>query len=260
MSSSPHAEDLSSQPDSQPSLNALEFPRLRDYLVQLCESEMGQERLRSLEPSTDFNWVCEELERVEEIRSLRHRGSGWVGGALRDIRLLLKRAGIRGNMLQPDEFLTVMTHLRLHRTIAKTLEREQAKMPRVRQLTIHLKPLDDLESRIESVISPEAMVRDNASPELARIRRDILVQQGLIRKRMEAMLTRLAGQGILREDSYTIRDGRYALPVKSEALRKVRGIVHDRSATGATIFIEPAAIVDLGNELRTLELAERDEI
>ncbi len=242
------------------SLNSLEFPRIVAELVSLADTEPAREALAQTRPDTDIVWIREELHRVEEIRSLIARGGSLGAGGCEDLRPLLKKTAVIGSVLSAESLLVVLYHLRTHAQLRHTLNKEQERLPLVKMLARDLRPLPDLEVRIDDVVSPEGFIRDRASPELARIRRELAAMQVEIRKRIGVILGRLEKAGALRGDSFTIRDGRYVLPVRSDAAGKVRGIVHDRSSTGGTLFIEPSPVIELGNELRSLELAERDEI
>jgi DNA mismatch repair protein MutS2 len=247
-------------PETDTAPRALEFDRILAALERYTFTDEGRERIGATRPSRDPVWIAGELQRVDEVRGLYARGGNIVSGGLKDLRGSLRRTSVVGSALEPEELLTLLQHLRVWATLRKTLERERTAMKLTFQLTQPLTPLPDLEKTLERAISPEATVRDSASPELGRIRRAIADRMDGIRRRLAQMLPRLMRQGVLREESFSIRDGRYVVPVRSDALSSVKGIIHDRSATGGTLFVEPAALVDAGNELRTLELAERDEM
>lgn len=238
---------------------SLEFDVLRRHLAGLAGTVAGRERLEKQEPTPDRGWVQSELERVGEMRGLWNRGQSIEGGQ-GDLRPLLRRAAVAGSALNPDELLLILHNLRAHRSARRVLDRERRQIPRLYELTTPLKSVPDLEETLERALSPEGTLRDTASPELSRLRKAIAAQMDALRERITALIPKLARLGALREESFTIRDGRYVLPVRSDALGKVRGIIHDRSATGATLFVEPAALIEAGNLLRALELAERDEI
>ncbi len=242
------------------SLDSLEFPRLRSELVNLAETDPARERLAELEPSTDIYWIRDELKRIDEIKGLMDRGSSFGSGGLKDVRKILGRVKITGSVLAASDMLAVLHHLRVHHTTRKTLDREQKELPLTFKISTSLQSLKHLEGLIDNAITPEGTIRDRASKELSRIRRAVAALQIDMRKRITGIAARLAKQGYLQSDSFTIRDGRYVLPIKADNFRRVKGIVHDRSSTGGTIFIEPASVIDLGNEFRAFELAERDEI
>ncbi len=244
----------------QQTLKALEFDKLVDVLVNLAVSEEGRERLSKLSPGRPLKWVREELSRIEEVRGFFDRGGSLSSGGLKDPRPILAKVSVMGSVLSAEELLELLFHLRVQHTTRRVLDRERGNMPLICRLARDLNPAPDLESRLEKVITPEATVRDNASPELSRLRNLLAQQQNNIRIKLARILPRLAKQGILRDETFSIRDGRYVLPVRSDAMSRVKGIVHDRSSTGGTLFVEPTSLIDLGNEIRALELAERDEV
>nr|MBC8465908.1 Smr/MutS family protein [bacterium] len=166
----------------------------------------------------------------------------------------------KGIVLSESDLLSILYHLNHHREIRKSLDREEKELELVFQISRTLKPIKKLEFEIEKTISPEGIVKDNASRKLSQIRKQLKALQTEIRRQATFLFSKYSKLGILRGDSETIRDGRFVLPVRSEAFRKVNGIVHDRSSTGNTIFIEPIALINNGNEIRTLELSERDEV
>jgi len=241
-------------------LAALEFDTLLSALEGYAESEPAKASLRSLRPFRRASEARTELERIEEIRDLIGCGSSYPGGGVADVRLFLKRAAVAGSSLEAEELLALLQNLRTHSTTRKLLDREKSRLLRVYDLTRLLEPLPDIESAVERAISSEGAVRDSASPELARLRRELHVQMETLRSRLTALVARLSRQGILREEGFSIREGRYVLPVRSDAMGKIKGIVHDRSATGGTLFVEPSSLIESGNNLRELELAERDEV
>ncbi len=241
-------------------LKALEFNRIRDVLVSLAVSEEGRVRLAALAPAKSAEWVRLELSRVEEVRGFLDRGGGLSSGGLKDPRPILEKVSVVGSVLSAEELLELLFHLRVQHTTRRVLDRERQNMPLIHKLARDLNPAPDLENRLEKVITPEAAIRDNATPELSRLRRLLAQQQNNIRIKLARILPRLAKQGILRDETFSLRDGRYVLPVRSDAMSRIKGIIHDRSSTGGTLFVEPTSLIDLGNEIRSLELAERDEV
>ncbi len=240
--------------------SALEFDRLISHLSGYCQTDQGREILSDLKPSFNLTQIQAEIARVEEVRGLYRRSGSFPASGISDIRLHLKRAGVQGSVLDESQLLAILHHLRVHAQTEKLMLREASRMPLTAVITVDLKSLPVLESRLDKAITPDGTVRDSASPELSRIRKSMGVQLERLRTKLMGMIPKLSRAGILREDSFSLRDGRYVLPVRSDSIGSVKGIIHDRSATGGTIFIEPTALIDLGNELRTLELAERDEV
>ncbi len=240
--------------------SALEFDRLIAHLSSYCQTDQGREILGALKPSKNLTQIQEEITRVQEVRGLFQRSGTFPSSGIADIRLFLKRASVQGSVLDESQLMAILHHLRVHAQTEKLMQREASRMPLTAAITSGLKALPELEARLDKAITPEGTVRDSASPELSRIRRSMGVQLERLRTKLTGMIPKLSKAGVLREDSFSLRDGRYVLPVRSDSMSSVKGIIHDRSATGGTVFVEPTALIDLGNELRTLELAERDEV
>ncbi|MFC2150716.1 endonuclease MutS2 [Calditrichota bacterium] len=241
-------------------ITALEFDRLRSQLVELAGDEASREKLKLLSPSKELGWIKDELQRVEEARGLSDRGVSLLPMGSRDIRHLMKKAAVQGSALSGEELIDVLKRLQGFTATRKVLDKEHKQAPQLSRAARDLTPIPDLQSTIERSIAPDGTVLDSASPKLAKLRRQISVQQGKIRQKMTTIMARLTRKGVLREDNFTIRDGRYVLPVRSDAMGSINGIVHDRSATGNTLFVEPTTLVTAGNELRAFELEERDEV
>ncbi len=242
------------------SLKSLEFPRIRAQLVRLAETEIAREILTNIAPAREVGWIRTELKRVDEVRHLSERGGNFRLGGADDVRIYLRKIAVIGSVLDPESLLAIVRHLRIFSSIRKLLDREHERMHLVYRITKSLKALPKVEDEIDHAISPEGLVRDQASPELGKIRRSLTNAQANIRRKIAQIASAMSRQNALREDNYTIRDGRYVLPVRSDAASRVKGIVHDRSSSGGTLFIEPNSVIELGNELRSLELSERDEI
>ncbi|MFN3822176.1 MAG: endonuclease MutS2, partial [bacterium] len=239
---------------------ALEFPQLLTILQGYGESRYAQERIKNLQPLSSVEEITRELQRVEEMRYLQRRSGGFPGGGLRDLEPLIFRAKAQGSRLDADELWGIVLNLRVHSQVRKLLDLERPHLPHISHLARNLTPLPALEEAIARAIHPDGTVKDNASSQLQRIRKEIGALQETIRERLNGIIVKWSRIGALREPTFTIREGRYVLPIRSDAMGKVKGIIHDRSSTGGTLFLEPAALIDLGNDLRSWELAERDEI
>lgn len=243
-----------------PTWEALEFPQLLNILQRYGESRYARERIRNLKPLSSVEEVTRELQRVEEMRYLQRQSGGFPGGGLMDLEPLLSRVKAQGSRLDGDELWGIALNLRVHSQVRKLLDREQSHFPLLYHLSSNLTPLPALEETIARAIHPDGSVKENASPQLQRIRKEMSALQETIRGRLNGIIAKWSRLGVLREPTFTIREGRYVLPIRSDAMGKVKGIIHDRSSTGGTLFVEPAALIDLGNDLRSWELAERDEI
>ncbi len=241
----------------EPSLTALEYRKILERLARQTSFSAGRALALALYPSSDLVEVRRRLAATSEAARLL-RGSSPIGiGGARDIRPLVERAEREG-ILEGHQLLEVLDTLRAAAQLQRALERLDESFPMLRELIPGLYPLAPLQKTIERCIGSEGEVVDGASPRLAAIRSEIRVLQARLNERMQSLLKRY--RTALQEPIITQRQGRYVLAVKAGNKRTVPGLVHDHSASGATLYIEPLEAVELGNELRELELAEDEEV
>ncbi len=239
------------------SVTTLEYPKILERLAQEAAFSASKELALALQPSTDLREVERRQAYTTEARRLLDvRPEAGVRGA-RDIRPLVKRAA-RGAMLAPAELLEVMGTVRSAGYVARLLERLEEGFPLLKALGADLPQRPALAQHIEESISGEGEVLDSASPTLRRLRIEIRGAQQRLQEKLQSLLNEY--RSALQEPIITLRSDRYVLPVRAEARAQVRGLVHDQSASGATVFIEPLVVVEMNNRLRELYLAERQEI
>ncbi|MDR6226521.1 endonuclease MutS2 [Desmospora profundinema] len=243
-------------------LRTLEYDRIIEQLEKSASSEVSRRKLSRLTPSPDVAEVRQRLASTQEgLDVLRLRGDLPLEG-LQDIRSALRRANI-GGVLSPSELLQVASTAACEKQVRKLIEgidEEERPLPILRGLTDGLEELSSLARIIRNAIDEEGRVMDQASPELARIRRAILQLQAGIRASLEQILRSPHYQKMLQEGIITQRNDRYVVPVKQEYRGAFSGIIHDQSASGQTLFIEPESVVNQNNRMRELELDERREV
>ena len=240
------------------SLGKLELDQVLSLLAACAGSEGGKAACLRLRPSSDLEEVELLLKQTTAASDLCTRKGNPIFGDVSDVSDSLERAD-RGGCLQPKELLRIAGILRCARTIKGYVAEDEEKTvldPLFRALT----PNKYLEDKIFGAILSEEEIADNASPELADIRRHMRIQSGKIRDSLQKVISSPAYSKFLREPIITIRQGRYVVPVKSECKNDVPGLVHDVSATGSTYFVEPMSAVNANNALRELELKEKKEI
>lgn len=242
-------------------LRVLEYYKIIEKLVRHANTSLGKELAEQLTPLSGVEAVRQALAETDEGR-LVYRVKGLIPfGGIRDIRMPVKRAAV-GSMLDASELLDVADTIMGGRRLRKFLFdiAEQHAIPTLHELADQLFELRDLEDEIRSCIDDHAHVVDTASPELKTIRHSIQLTQARIREKLDSIIRRPDNQKMLQEAIVTIRNDRYCIPVKAEYRGVFGGIVHDQSSSGATLFIEPAVIVQLNNELREWEVKEQREI
>jgi DNA mismatch repair protein MutS2 len=247
-------------PISQQTLDTLEFPKIKERLAHHTSFSASRELVLALLPSTDAYEVRARLRRTSEARRLLdERPDISIGGA-RDVRAAAGRAR-RGGVLEAASFLEISGTLASGRRLrGLLLKLDEAAFPQLRELAEDLPNLPALEDEIARTIGDDGAVLDSASPALGRLRAEVRIAFGRLQEKLQNMITSSQYADALQEPIITVRNGRYVVPVKAANRRIIRGLVHDQSASGATLYIEPMAIVELNNRWRELQLAEEEEV
>ena len=238
------------------SLVLLEFPQVRARLADLTSFPPSRRLAESLEPDADPVVVARRLDETDQARGLleERRGTG-IGGA-HDIGPSIERAA-RGGRLDPEHFLELAETLDATGRLATALT-DDRRAP-IRELGRELHPLPAIRSTLARSFDPVGELLDTASPRLGGLRAAVRVAYDRLRRRLDSLVAAELG-GALQEPIVTLRNGRYVVPVKAEARSRVKGIVHDASGSGQTLFIEPLVVVELGNAWREAQAAEQAEI
>jgi DNA mismatch repair protein MutS2 len=237
----------------------LEYPEILKRLARYTDFSGGAELALELLPTSDHREARERLALTREARLLLDARSDFALGGVHDIRPLAERAQ-HGVTLQPGDFLQARETLVGAARVRRILTQLETQFPGLADIAWRIHPLANLVEAIVRVLDDRGEVRDNASPELARIRRDLRVAQDRIQDRLRRLIASPDVAPYLQETLVTRREGRFVIPVRSDFRGQVQGIVHDRSSSGATIFMEPAQVVELNNSLRELTLAEEEEV
>ena len=238
------------------SLVLLEFPQVRTRLADLTSFPPSRRLAEALEPSADPVVVGRGLDETDQTRALLVARPGLGVGASHDIGPWIERAA-RGGRLDPAEFIEIADTLDAAARLATGLADERRTL--LRELGRELHPLPALRSTLARSFDPVGELLDTASPRLGGLRASVRVAYDRLRRRLDALVGSELG-GALQEPIVTLRNGRYVVPVKAEARGRVKGIVHDASGSGQTLFVEPLVVVELGNAWREAVAAEREEI
>ncbi len=244
---------------NQKTFRILEYNKIIEMLKNQAASNMARERLDKLRPVADLRTVEELLEETDEAVKVILAKGNLPLGSFYDISASLNLAK-KGGTLTMKQLLEILYNLRIAGDCYAFLREDLPEIPLIREMSDLLSVQKRLESNIDRCILSEDEMSDNASSELRSIRRSIAKQNEAVRAKLNHMVSSSDNKTMLQDAIVTMRQGRYVIPVKQEHRSKFPGIVHDQSSTGATIFIEPQAIVNLNNELRELELEEKKEI
>lgn len=246
------------------------FDSIRHLLKEKCLSTLGQERVDEMNFSESFKDINEWLEQVMEFMRIIQEEDSFPDQYFFDVRPSLKRIRVEGMYLDEQELFDLRRSLETIRDIIHFLtltsndeeqEKENSPYPALQKLAGDIIVFPQLITRINNILDKFGKIKDNASSELLRIRRELASTAGSISRSLNAILRNAQAEGYVDKDvTPTMRDGRLVIPVAPGLKRKIKGIVHDESSTGKTVFIEPAEVVEANNRIRELEGEERREI
>jgi len=246
------------------SARVLEFDSLRELLRAYTSSPLGRERIAALAPSIDRDWIQSQQALAQEIREFRRVGGRFDFSALIDIVDLVKKSRIAGATLETveirDVILVVDRSAEWREIVLHPPANMQSGWQGVRALSDQVVDFTEFLRGFRNKIQPDGTLEDKASPELARIRREIEKQRRSIQESLRGYLRRLAEGGTVQDELITIRGERFVIPVKVEQKRRVQGVVHGASSSGQTVFVEPLETIEQNNELVRLLEEELVEI
>ena len=239
-------------------LSVLEFPKILTRLADFCDFSGSAELARALLPTSDFDEALARLSMTSEARTLLVTSDLTIGGA-HDIREQVELAA-HGGVLDPREMLDVQATLMTMRDLRRFFDKHSEASPHLAELAKRLPAPVGLIEAISRCIADNGEVADSASPKLYDLRRAVRVAHDRLMTRLQRYLTDSSTASKLQDAVITQRDGRYVIPLRAEFKGQVKAIIHDQSSTGATLFIEPIAVVELNNAYREAQIAERDEV
>ena len=239
-------------------LHLLEFPKILARLADFCDFSASAELARMLQPTPDLEEAVTRLAETSEARTLLVSSDLTIGGA-HDIREQVDLAA-HGGVLDPKEMLDVRSTLMTMRDLHRFFDKHAETSPHLAEIALRLPAPGGLIEAIARCIADNGEVADSASPKLYDLRRQVRVAHDRLMSRLQRYLTEPATASKLQDAVITQRDGRYVIPLRAEFKGQVKAIVHDQSSTGATLFIEPLAVVELNNTYRESQIAERDEV
>ncbi len=240
-------------------LQTLELSAVLEQLARRAAFSASKELARSLLPSDDIEHVSSRLAETTEARLLLSVKIDLTIGGAHDIRSLAEAAS-RGSVLDASELLDVKSTLIAARTMGRHFEKEEESYPELCRIALDFQPAPGLIDRISKALDEHGDVVDGASESLGVIRRDLRHAHDRLTSKLQRLISNPKIVPILQEPIITQRDGRFVIPLRAEFKGRLKCVVHDQSASGATLFVEPLQVVELNNKVRELELAERDEI
>lgn len=242
------------------------FDQIRQLLKDKCLSTLGEERVNEMNFSDHFEEVDELLNQVAEFVRIIQEEDNFPDQFFFDVRPSLKRIRIEGMYMDEQELFDLRRSLETIRDIVRFLQRNDEEesdcpYPSLKKLAGDITVFPQLITKIDGILNKYGKIKDNASTELSRIRRELANTMGSISRSLNSILRTAQSEGYVDKDvAPTMRDGRLVIPVAPGLKRKIKGIVHDESASGKTVFIEPAEVVEANNRIRELEGDEHREI
>ena len=246
------------------------FDEIRTLLKERCLSTLGEEMVDAIQPSGESDVINEWLTQVREFRRLQEEADDFPMHYFFDVRQAVARLRLEGTHLDEGELFDLRRSLDTINQIVNYLNRSDDDndgeertypYPALHRLTEDVMTFPQLVQRIDTILDKFGKIKDSASPQLADIRRELSRTEGSISRTLNGILRAAQSEGLVEKDvTPAIRDGRLVIPVSQGLKRKIRGIVHDESASGKTVFIEPAEVVEANNRIRELEADERREI
>lgn len=240
------------------------FDKIRQLLIAKCLSPLGEEKVTNLVFSSDYTHISESLSQTEEFMRIINEEDNFPTNYFLDVRHALRNIRVEGTWIDEAALFDLRRSLQTIRDIVLFLKKEEEKntpYPYLYALAGEVAIFPQLISKIDSILDKFGRIKDNASAELSRIRKDIAHVSSGISRSLNAILRTAQNEGLVEKDvTPTMRDGRLVIPVAPAFKRKIKGIVHDESASGKTVFIEPAEVVEANNRIRELESEERREI
>ena len=245
------------------------FSEIRNLLKEHCISLLGKEQVDGMTFSYDAEVIGQRLQQVREFRRMQQEAEDFPLQYFFDMRQQVARLRLEGTHLEEDELFDLMRSLNTIHLIVKFLRKAndddaQVKTypyPALKRLTDGIVTFPQLVQRIDGILDKYGHIRDNASPALAQIRSELARTEGSVSRSLNKILHQAQSEGLVEKDvAPTLRDGRLVIPIVPAMKRKIRGIVHDESASGKTVFIEPTEVVEANNRIRELQADERREI
>jgi DNA mismatch repair protein MutS2 len=243
--------------------NKIGFDKIRDIIKDFCLSTLGRQKVDEIEFLSSVEIIKQKTNETAELKEICVNEEKFPVDYYYDVTPYLKRVRIKGTFLEPDELFELKRSLETIKSIILFFRdiKDKNKYPALRNLMKEINLPPHITVEIDTILTKDGKIRDNASPGLSNIRKEIKQKQTAVSKKLQHVLKSAIDQGFVDSDtSLSIRNGRHVIPVPATYKRMVKGFIHDESATGKTSFIEPSEIVELNNEIKELEYEERREI
>lgn len=241
-------------------LEKLGYEHLRDFTIEAAQSQQTVELLEELHPSNHKPTVQDLLIQTQEMMQILLDPEPFPISGFPDVRDFLKQARPEGSIIPLPAFVDILKICQTSRFVKKFIQQKQEDKPRLYDLSKQLILLDNLEKSIKGKVTENGDLKDDASPELKSIRKRLNSKKNDLRSTINRLMRKANKDGMTSDEGATIRNGRMVIPIQAEYKRKIQGFIHDVSATGQTVYLEPVEALHLNNEIRQFEVEEQQEI
>ncbi|MBG6235914.1 DNA mismatch repair protein MutS2 [Pedobacter sp. CAN_A7] len=241
-------------------LERLGFNEVRALIHKNCLSPMGQQMVSKMQVMNKYDQINKFLRQTKEFKSILENQEPLQINAFFDIKYLADKIKVEGSYLVEEELYQMYTSLQTVFSVIRFFDERKEVYPNLEALFEHLPVEKNILKKIEQVLDPKGKIRPNASPTLLQIIADISKAEQEVRRRMDSIYKQAVGNNWVADGSLTVRDGRICIPILAENKRKLKGFIHDESASGQTVYMEPEEVFTLNNKLRDLEFDKRREI
>ncbi|HKL18208.1 MAG TPA: MutS2/Smr-associated SH3 domain-containing protein, partial [Halalkalibaculum sp.] len=236
------------------------FDAIREAAAKQARSSMAKDRISQLMPSSRRQEVEKDLSSTREMMNLLQNEAAFPLNNLHDVRDFLKKSRAEGSLLPMEAFLDILELIVTARRVKSFIKDRENDYPELKEVSIGLIPLKNLEDEIRNIITENGELRSDASDTLKSIRNRLNRKRNELRSTINKVMSRAAKEGMTSDEGPTIRSGRMVIPIQAEYKRKIQGFVHDVSSTGQTVYLEPVEALNINNEIRQLESEEKREI
>jgi DNA mismatch repair protein MutS2 len=241
-------------------LERLGFTEVKSLIYKHCLSPMGQQMVGKMQVMTKYDQINKFLRQTKEFKSILENQEPLQINAFFDIKFLADKMRVEGSYLVEDELHQMYTSLQTVFSVIRFFDERKEVYPNLEALFEHLPVEKNILKKIEQVLDPKGKIKPNASPALQQIIADIAKAEQEVRRRMDSIYKQAVSSNWVADGSLTIRDGRICIPILAENKRKLKGFIHDESASGQTVYMEPEEVFTLNNKLRDLEFDKRREV
>lgn len=241
-------------------LNEIEYFEILDKVASYSQSELGKTLILNSLPFTEKSLIDDHLNKIDELIQIYTEDDDFSLAGLENVEEFLHKSKIENSALNTNEILNIYEFLQISRRVSNYFKSREEKYPLLNKTSQNLHSNRILEKHITDIINENGEVKDNASTDLQKIRREIFEKSNSLRTKIQKILKKTIEDDIAQEDFVSIREGRFVIPLKTSNKRAIGGIIHGISNTGATVFIEPPEIVNMNNDLSILQNQEQREI